>query len=275
MNKENVEKIKQIELDIFKAFVDVCDKLGLEYFVVDGTCLGAVRHHGFIPWDDDIDVGMLRKDYEIFLEKGQELLPEGLFLQTRKTDPEYPMNYAKIRNCNTTFLESSVRNCKMNHGVYIDVFPLDYYPQKKCTQKVLEFKKFWLRMCIRNVFEIDEKTIKEKIVKIPMWLAKVRYGSIKNALEKQDALHQSTAKSDLIANQGGAWGKKEIVPAEAFAYSVKVPFEGIEVKVPCGYDQYLTHVYGDYMQFPPVEERVTHHFTDVIDLERPYTDYID
>ena len=98
------EQLQVAVLDIFKEFLCVCEKLNLKYYLLGGTLLGAVRHKGFIPWDDDIDVGMLREDYEVFLAHAQELLPDHLFLQTYKTDPGYHHVFAKIRNSNTTFL---------------------------------------------------------------------------------------------------------------------------------------------------------------------------
>ena len=127
---EQTNRIKEIEIEIFKSFISVCEHLNLTYYVLDGTLLGAVRHKGFIPWDDDIDVGMPREDYEVFLREGQALLPEEYFIQTFDSDPEYLANYAKIRNNNTTFVETSVRHRKINHGVFIDVFPLDYCPEE-------------------------------------------------------------------------------------------------------------------------------------------------
>ena len=125
LSTEQLNELKKSELEIFKSFLTVCEKLNVKYYLVEGTLLGAVRHKGFIPWDDDIDVGMLREDYELFIEKATEFLPENLFLQTYITDTEYSHGFAKIRNSQTTFIESNVRDCKINHGIYIDIFPLD------------------------------------------------------------------------------------------------------------------------------------------------------
>ena len=129
LTPEQVSALKQVELDIFVEIINVCDKLKLRYYVVGGTLLGAVRHKGFIPWDDDIDLGMLREDFNIFLEKAPALLPDHMFLQTIWTDSGYLAPYAKVRNNNTTFIESTVAHQNMNHGVFVDIFPLDYYPE--------------------------------------------------------------------------------------------------------------------------------------------------
>ena len=140
-----LENLKRAELEIFKHFVLCCEKLGVTYFLMDGSLLGAVRHKGFIPWDDDIDVGMMRKDYEILIAKAQTLLPEYLFLQTYKTDKGVMNNFAKIRDSRTTFIETSQKEQQINHGVYIDIFPLDGFPEDLKDQTVFERRNKLLR----------------------------------------------------------------------------------------------------------------------------------
>ena len=127
-NDSNLRKVQNAELDILKEFIEICRKINVRYYVIDGTLLGAVRHQGFIPWDDDIDIGMFREDYEKFVALAPQVLPECLFLQTYRTDEEYYRNSGKIRNSNTTMIETVVKDLRMNHGVFIDIFPLDNYP---------------------------------------------------------------------------------------------------------------------------------------------------
>ena len=122
-----MNEIQKIELGMLLDVDRVCRQLGVNYFIVGGTLLGAVRHKGFIPWDDDIDIGMLRADYEIFVQKAQELLPAGSFLQTRLTDTELPCCYAKVRRDDTTFIETSTKDLNIHHGIYVDIFPCREY----------------------------------------------------------------------------------------------------------------------------------------------------
>ena len=129
------------ELSLLRAFTDVCEKLELEYFLVCGSALGAVKYKGFIPWDDDVDVALKRADYDVFLERAQELLPDGIFLQNHRTDPAYPNIFSKLRDSNTTYIEKSVAHLPINHGIYIDVFPLDEYPTAERERRRLERTK--------------------------------------------------------------------------------------------------------------------------------------
>lgn len=269
MNEQNLQGLKAVELEILKEFLRVCEILNLNFYVLGGTLLGSVRHKGFIPWDDDIDIGIPREDYEKFISFGQAHLPENLFIQTFVTDLNYPANFAKIRNSNTTFVETSVRNCDMNHGIYIDIFPLDYYPDRNVFG--FELKKLLLTLRISTVFTKTKMKLKTRIVR---GIACVLYPSHKKALEKREKLFKSVKRSNLIVNNCGAWGKKEIVPAEWYAEGCALEFEGLTVKGPKEYDKWLTQVYGAYMQFPPEEKRVAHHYADVIDLKKPYTEYI-
>ena len=125
LSPQQLNVLKEKELELLRLFLEVCARLELTYYVLGGTLLGAVRHQGFIPWDDDIDVGMPRKDYTVFLQQAQQHLPEDIFLQTCFTDPAFPANYAKLRNSSTTFMESAFKNRNINHGICIDIFPLD------------------------------------------------------------------------------------------------------------------------------------------------------
>ena len=274
----DVQRLKSIELEMLKSFAEICEKLNLRYYLIGGTLLGAVRHRGFIPWDDDIDVGMPREDYEVFLKEAQKYLPEYYFLQTRKTDPEYLSNFAKIRDSRTTFLDKAVKHRKTNHGVYIDVFPIDYYPDTKCKQLIFDFKKFLQKFRLRGAFIIPEE---EKHAAHIEFLAKmlsiclmVIYPTTTSVLDAEDRLFKKEKNSSLVANLCGYWGKREILPASLLAETCDVEFEGLYFKGPKEYDKYLTRIYGDYMKLPPVEKRVSHHYCEVIDLDKPYTEYM-
>jgi len=182
LTQEQNARLKAIELDIFKAFLKVCKENDLRYFLAGGTLLGAVRHKGFIPWDDDMDVLMPRKDYDRFLEIGQSLLPPEYFLQTRQTDREYPCNFAKIRDSRTTFVEKSLKDRVINHGVYIDIFPLDYFPQSPVVQ---QWKLFWWKLssvCVGQVFYSEEPlTVKRRFLRC---VSRLFYGTPEKALIK-------------------------------------------------------------------------------------------
>lgn len=270
---EQAKRLKEIELEMLKLFISVCEKLNLKYYLMGGTLLGAVRHKGFIPWDDDIDMGMPRKDYEVFLEKGQALLPEGFFLQTFDTDPEWPQAFAKIRNSNTTFIESSMCKRKINHGAYIDVFPIDYYPETEKEIKAFRRKQTWLGRSITKAisFKPFSKSvqIKGKIFQLITIFQPYRV-----AVRKKDQLFKSVKSSSKMGNLSSAWGYKEITDASWYGEGREVDFEGIKANAPTEYEKWLTQVYGDYMQLPPEEKRVGHHYADVIDLDTPYTHYV-
>lgn len=265
-----LKELKTIELEIFKSFIKVCEELNLRYYVVGGTLLGAVRHKGFIPWDDDIDVGMPRKDYEIFLEKGQELLPKEYFLQSIYTDDAYIQNYAKIRDNGTTFIETSAKNLNINHGVFIDVFPLDYCEDTFKYRHIFKPINFFLNLRISSEFYVPNR---RAVLKIVSAVLKIIYPSVRKVVLKREKMLKQLENGSLMANYCGAWGEKEIMPAEWYKEGTTLEFEGISVKVPKEYKKWLTQVYGDYMQLPPEEKRVTHHYTEVIDLNKSYLNY--
>lgn len=278
MDKETLRQVqlaqlKTCQLAIFKQFVSVCERLGLRYFVIGGTLIGAVRHQGFIPWDDDIDVAMPRVDYERFLQRAQALMPEYYFLQTFETDPAYPANFAKIRDSRTTFIETSVSKLDINHGVYIDIFPLDYYPENSWKRVWLEFRKKVLTVRVAAQFYLPNEKL-HFIKNLVRGVSKIFCPSAAVAVRRREWLFTNVKKNGLLCNYGGAWGNKEIFPASWFSDVCVMHYEDLVVYGPKDYDKILKHVYGDYMQLPPEEERVGHHYALVVDLERPYTEYM-
>ena len=272
-----LDEIKQVELQLFRDFLACCEELHLRHYLIGGTLLGAVRHGGFIPWDDDIDLCMPRGDYERFLAEGQRFLPEYCFLQCRRTDPELLCNYAKLRDSRTTFIEASVKKQHINHGVFIDVFPLDYAPEARWKRRVLEARKKLLTLRVRAAFtylpENQRSPAAERMGKLASRLLTLKYPRPEDALDAREALYRSVPPSALLANYCGAWGSREIVPAAWFGEGKELLFEGIPARVPTEYEKWLTQVYGDYMTPPPEDKRIQHHYTTVIDLKRPYTDY--
>ena len=120
-----LQELQNKEAEILQAIHDACEKLGLRYTLIFGSLLGAVRHKGFIPWDDDVDIYMPREDYDIFMEKGQQFLPDNMRIQHHTTEADCPNIYAKVRDNTTTFLHREHIDLDINHGVFVDIFPVD------------------------------------------------------------------------------------------------------------------------------------------------------
>lgn len=268
-------RLKSIQKEMLQCFIEICKNERLQYYLLGGTALGAVRHGGFIPWDDDIDVGMPRQDYEKFLVVAPKYLPEYYFLQCLKTEKYCPFNFAKIRDSRTTFIETTVQKIPMNHGVFIDVFPLDGYPAKRRSQKLLKRKVRLLTRRISAVFTLEKRPRRVRFILLSL-LSFLLFPGCRGALQARDRLFRkyNYQSCDLVANHCGAWGEKEIMPKDYFGEGSSGAFEGVEVILPGRPDKYLSRLYGDYMTPPPPEKRIGHHDCTVIDLDRPYTYYV-
>lgn len=279
LDEKTLKELHRIQLEMLIDFVDACKKLDLKYFLICGSALGAVRHKGFIPWDDDIDIGMPRNDYERFITEGQKLLNSNTFIQTHRSDSEYPHNFAKIRNSKTTYIEFTKKNINMNHGVYIDIFPLDGVSKSYIGRLFFTIANKIYAKKVDEAFDLSiyaknqnfKNIFFELIVKILF-----RRKSYKEIVVKRDKLlrKRDYYKSNYIANYCGAWGNKEICHRSFFGEGQEVKFENIEVVIPKEYDLYLKQVYGNYMKLPHIDKRKSHHYCSKIDLNAPYTKYI-
>lgn len=272
---EDIKKLKEIELEIFRQFIEICNENSLRYFVVGGTALGAVRHKGFIPWDDDIDVALPRGDYEKFLSIAQSSLPGNMFLQTYITDKNYPNPFAKLRRSDTAFIEKSTSKIKMNHGVYIDIFPLDGYSRPGIKGKLFRLKEKILKISVGSVF-VSGNILKNKFRAIVKRAIARLLPDYRASVRRLDTMYKKIPYEDaeIIVNFCGAWAEKEIMPKAYFGNGIEGEFEGIKVVLPAKTHEYLTALYGDYMTLPPEEERVGHHYYTVIDLEKSYKEYV-
>ncbi len=272
MDKKTLQILHKKELEILKGFIEICNKLNLKYFAVYGTALGAVRHNGFIPWDDDIDVAMLREDFDRFTKEAPALLPSHLFLQYRDTEPDYNILHAKLRDSNTTFLEPGWEEQKGHQGIFIDIFTWDYIPTKGIKAFIFKLKKKYYQ----NIIATKPKAnywkcpgIKNKIRAILQPFINWRYPNRQLAARKLDNILKNTPPQRLIGNHESSYRY-----SIEWVKSVKqIPFEDIMINVPVGVHEHLMVRYGDYMQLPPKEEQEPRHFGGVIDTERPYTYY--
>ena len=255
LSDSNLQEIQAAGLHLLNLFVEACQKMELKYFLMGGTLLGAARHRGYIPWDDDIDVGMLRSDFESFKKEGQKYLPSYAFLQSEGAEPDYPHNFMKIRDSRTTLIETSVKHIPMNHGIYIDIFPVDYYPESRIAQKFFELQRKQLSIRIRDAFLLSDNYQPSFLSRMAYLLIKTLFPSISKALNRRGKLYSSVKQSELVANLCGIYGSREIVPYEWFSDVREVIFENGMYYAPYEYDKYLTHVYGDYMKLPPPEKR--------------------
>lgn len=274
MTELDVQALRDCQLEILKVFIEICKKNDLQYFLVHGSCIGAVRHKGFIPWDDDLDVGMPREDYDRFAEIAKAQLPEHLFFQTYETDPDYPTPFGKIRNSNTTYIEKTSKNLKINHGVYIDVFPLDGVPNSKISRKMQGLKRTAYNISISRAYSLSVAPGKNALKRLLIKLIYVMYHDIKKTVVKRDKLFRKYpySSSRFVSDLGGHC---DIVSKDVFGKGTIGIFEGLEVVLPEKYDEYLTQTYGDYMTLPPTEQQIGHHFYETVDMNRPYKDYID
>ena len=266
--------LQKKELEIFKAFAQICEELNLTYYLVCGSALGAEKYSGFIPWDDDLDVALPREDYITFCDKAREMLPKHLFLQNHKTDTEYPLLFSKIRDCNTTFIEKSLACRDINHGIYIDVFPLDGYPTKKIHVRKLEnTKKVYCltRLCCLNFNKTWKTTVLVKILKL--FRIDKNFYKIVERTEKE-LMKYSISDSNIWCNHGNWQGALEYAPAEQYGIGEIRSFEGLSVRIPEKIDEYLTQKYGQWKNDLPDEKKHGHHYHLICDCNRPYTLYL-
>lgn len=256
MAKEiNVEGLKKIQLDILTQVAEFCDQNGLKYFIGYGTLIGAIRHKGYIPWDDDIDIVMTRADYQKLLTCFKV---QNLEIVSPELNRDCPYTFAKIYNTKTQLIE--LFDIKFDIGINIDVFPLDYFPDDVHESEKLMKRIHRLRCVIgaKGITLVSKRSLIKNIILL-MGKCVCSFLDYRTFIKKIVVHSQAYNETNFVGNAVWGYGMKERVPKEIFNDCVNVEFEGRKFKAPIGYDRWLRHIYGDYMQLPPEEKRVTHH----------------
>ncbi len=262
----NMELLHQVDLDIVKEVVDICDRHGFVYYMLGGTMLGAIRHKGFIPWDDDIDIGIPRKDYDEFLKVAPTELSSHLKVVNYHTDPEYHYYITRILDTETKVVEERIGNDNKYTNASIDIFPVDGTPNNALMRKIYFFRVLYHRALMSLCYKdsIDRKrprgTAERFLLAVMERLPVEKMTTPYKQKEKIDRLlrNQKIEGAKYIGNIMGAYRTREIVPAEFYGKGKMYPFEDIELRGMELADEYLKYTYGDYMELPPEDKRKTH-----------------
>lgn len=262
MKADILRKVQLVQLEMLYEIDRVCRENGISYFLHCGTFLGAVRHKGFIPWDDDLDVGMLREDYDRFRAIAPEKLKADYCFQDWHTDPVYALPFGKLRKKNTYYLEAKSAPLAEN-GFYVDIFPIDYAPAGEKEREALKgkllhlFRVKLMKSGFTPWMEEDRINWKKRIGYLPYRLAS-KLVSQQWLIRHYDALVAAVPENECMYEQS-ALPKPNYFQRKWLRDLVDYPFENGTFPGPRDYDACLTSLYGDYMTPPPEAERENRH----------------
>ena len=258
-NDEVFKKIQRVELEMLKEVDRICRKYGIVYELDGGTLLGAVRYGGFIPWDDDIDIRMLRTDYDRFCEVCQQEFGDKYFWQTYQTDPQYRWGYGRVIKNNTKFYRADHEMIKSKNGIFLDIFPCDNMPEKGITKRMFNFRCFMARKTGYSV--VGKKSEKNPFKKfgysilalIPMSVAAKEFDRLAYKYAKQETKY--------VRTPGWHWKQESDGYLRSWLTEyTEIQFEDMVAYAPKDMEGFLKYMYGaDYMTPPPIDKRKPQH----------------
>lgn len=275
MSDTQMSSAQICELNIMQHILNICSAHKIEYFILGGTLLGAIRHKGFIPWDDDIDIGMPRPDYNRFIEYAKTELkaPYAIDFYQRGAN-RHQQYFAKVTDerVKVRLINTDYKNVV---PVWVDIFPLDGVPESKATlfrwkNHCLLLAKLFTLSQIKYQYDrkVSVSAAKTKSDKIMRLILRLRLDKLLNADKLWERLDKRLQKYDYasssrLVNLCGYWHMKEMFPKSVYGHGTDYPFENLQLRGPDDYDIVLRQMYGDYMTPPPPEKR-NHHGTELV-----------
>ena len=268
-DEQTLHKVQQYELEILKDFIDLCNRHHIRYFGIAGTGIGAIRHKGFIPWDDDIDVAMLREDYEKFQNVAIQEYGDKYKLLNAETRENYPLMTAQWAKIGTEFRTMPFKRVDCDFGIYLDIFPLDFVSDdEKARLKQGRTAWFWSKLMILRILPFPELAftgIKRQLFHAVFWIVHwmLRVLHISPSWLYQKA-YKATTRYNHLHTKRVAFLCETSPFSNEFDYDDIFPlqtlnFEGLEMAFPRHLDKILTKYYGNYMELPPVDKRKNHY----------------
>ncbi len=260
MKEIDICEVRTIQLEILNHINIFCNTHNIKYFLCGGSMLGAIRHQGYIPWDDDIDIMMLRDDYEKFIQLYKQKDNSYFRLRYFKNENDMPFPFVKIEDSRTILRENVENTIEM--GINIDLFPIDTIPEDEKLQKKMfnRYKIYRQLLDLKQVSIRKGRSFWKNCVLFVSHIA-LRLLPLHALIHKieNNAKQYSNTKSNLCGIVVWGYGLREVNAKSNWDNVLRTKFETISAPIPNGYDAYLTAVYGDYMQLPPEEKRITHH----------------
>ena len=258
-----LRRVQLTQLEIAREIKRVCEENDIRFFLLGGTYLGAMRHQGFIPWDDDMDLGMLRGEYEKFCRIAPEKLGPDYCLQTWYTEPNYGLPFGKVMKRGTVYLESKKSRRLQENGIYVDIFPFDSVPQdlqqrQKLAKQLLRLYRLRLMKCGYKPWMEEDKVLWHKRLGYLFYQFQALFCGKQALARDYDALAEAQPDTDTVSEQSGM--AQPLYVRRAWCEDlVNYTFEGEQFPAPRAYDEFLTIYYGDYMQLPPEDQRENRH----------------
>lgn len=272
---QKLKKIQKVNLEMAQYFVNFCKKHDLLCYFCGGGAIGAIRHQGFIPWDDDLDFFMPREDYQKLGELwGTDIHQDKYILLKPSRDNNDRNSFTTIRNVQTTFIKTYQADLDIPHGIQLDIFPLDVAPDSVTDRKkqkiwALIYSLYRSQQVPKNHGKVLELTGR---VLLGIFPRKIKY-TIWSYAEKQMTKYNQKPTKNITELCVGPKYMGNVYPVKDFASAIWVPFENTEMPIPVGYDDYLRKAFGDYLKLPSKENQIAHHEAIFIDPENSYTKY--
>ncbi len=277
LDRATLRRLQLKELESLYYFDEFCRRNGLTYFLLGGCVIGAVRHGGFIPWDDDIDIIMPRRHYDKMLRLWKEQEDERRFVMLwpdGKTITHNP--FATLVDTSVTLIKDNQKDLDIPRGIVTDIFPMDGCPDSKIKRYLQYYHAMIYSLFSTEVIPSKHGALIRNMSKLLLSLFKKPssrariYQKAERKMSKYD-FDTHTYCTELCA---GPHYMKNRYPAEAFSSPLYHEFEGFSAPIPKGYDVYLRTAFGDYMQLPPKEKQVPHHDLYQLDLDTPFSDHL-